>query len=107
MIFGDERLLGATHLAFHDDLRASVAYWLVPEARRRGVATRAVRLLVRWAFATFDDLVRIELWSIVGNDASDAVARRAGFVEEGILRSRLRVGGTYRDVRCFSVLRGE
>ena len=66
-----------------------------------------MRLLARWAFETFDDLVRIELWSLVGNEASDAVARRAGFLEEGILRARLPSRGTYRDVRCFSLLRDD
>ena len=107
VIVSDGRLLGAIHLAFHEEWRASVAYWLAPEARGRGVATRAVKLLVRWAFETFDGLVRIELWSLVGNDASDAVARRAGFLEEGILRARLPSRGTYRDVRCFSLVRGD
>ena len=106
-IVEDGRLLGATHLAFHDVWRASVAYWLARDARGRGLATRAVRLLLGWAFETFDDLVRVELWSIVGNEASDAVARRSGFVEEGILRSRLPVRGSFRDVRCFSLLRGD
>lgn len=62
-------------------------------------------MLLRWAFDAFDGLVRVELWSIVGNEASDAVARRLGFVEEGILRSRLPVRGSFRDVRCFSQLR--
>jgi len=106
-IVRDGRLLGATHVAFHANWRASVAYWLAPGARGRGVATRALQLCLSWAFETFDDLVRIELWSIVGNEASDAVARRAGFVEEGILRSRLPCRGGYRDVRCFSLLRAD
>ena len=106
-IVEDARLIGATHLAFHEEWRASVAYWLARNARGRGLATRAVRLLLRWAFDAFDELVRVELWSIVGNEASDAVARRLGFVEEGILRSRLPVRGSLRDVRCFSLLRGE
>jgi RimJ/RimL family protein N-acetyltransferase len=30
--------------------RASIGYWLVPAARGRGIATRAVRLLASWAF---------------------------------------------------------
>lgn len=106
-IVREGRMLGAVHLAFYADWRASVAYWLASEARGSGVATRAVRLVVRWGFETFDALVRVELWSIVGNEASDAVARRAGFVEEDLLRSRLPDRGTYRDVRCFSLLRGE
>jgi len=103
----DGLMIGAVHLAFHEDWRASVAYWLARDARGRGLATRAVRLLVGWAFDATPELVRIELWSIVGNDASDAVARRAGFVEEGILRSRLPVRGSCRDVRCFSLLRDD
>ena len=103
----DGCLVGATHIVFHAGWRASVAYWLAPGARGRGIATRAVRLLTEWAFDTRADLVRIELWSIVGNEASDAVARRAGFSEEGVLRSRLPYRGEYRDVRCFSLLRGD
>jgi RimJ/RimL family protein N-acetyltransferase len=98
---------GSTHIVFHAGWRASVAYWLAPEARGRGLATRSVRLLTPWAFDTFAELVRIELWSIVGNEASDAVARRAGFVEEGVLRSRLPLRDEYRDVRCFSFVRGD
>lgn len=103
----DGRLVGATHLAFYSDWRASVAYWLAAEARGRGLATRAVRLVTGWGFETFERLVRIELWSIVGNKASDAVAHRAGFTEEGVLRSRLPIRGEYRDVRCFSLVRGD
>jgi RimJ/RimL family protein N-acetyltransferase len=101
----DGTFVGATHLAFYDDWRASVAYWLAPEARGRGYVTRAVRLVTRWGFETFESLNRIELWSIVGNEASDAVARRAGFTEEGVLRSRFPARGEYKDVRCFSLLR--
>ena len=103
----DDGMVGATHLAFYSDWRASVAYWLAADARGRGFATRAVRLVTRWGFETYASLERIELWSIVGNEASDAVARRAGFVEEGVLRSRFQLRGEYRDVRCFSLLRGD
>ena len=103
----DGELVGSIHLVFHGDWRASVAYWLAAEARGRGYATRSVRLLTRWGFETFAGLVRIELWSILGNEASDAVARRSGFVEEGVLRSRLPYRGGYRDVRCFSLVRGD
>jgi hypothetical protein len=68
----DGDLVGSTHLVFHGDRRASAAYWLAAEARGHGDATRSVRLLTRWAFETFPDLVRIELWSILGHETSDA-----------------------------------
>jgi RimJ/RimL family protein N-acetyltransferase len=103
----DGKLVGSIHIVFYADWRASVAYWLAAEARGQGYATRSVRLLAHWAFETFPALVRIELWSILGNEASDAVARRSGFVEEGVLRSRLPYRGGYRDVRCFSLVRGD
>jgi RimJ/RimL family protein N-acetyltransferase len=38
---------------------AAVGYWLAPEARGRGAATHAVRLLARWAFAELVRAARI------------------------------------------------
>lgn len=55
-----------------------ISYWLAPAARRRGVATEAVTLLSRWAFATLN-LQRIYLKTMVGNVASQRVAQRAGY----------------------------
>ncbi|MBI3744961.1 MAG: GNAT family N-acetyltransferase [Chloroflexi bacterium] len=66
--------------------RAAIGYWLAPEARGRGVATRAVRLLVDWSFAT-STTVRMELYTDVENERSGRVARRAGFEPEGIRRA--------------------
>jgi RimJ/RimL family protein N-acetyltransferase len=106
-IVHDYRLAGGVHLSFCGDWRASVAHWLAADARGRGFATRVVRLLTSWGFERFNDLARIELWSIVGNEASDAVARRSGLTEEGIFRRRFPHHGEYRAVRCFSLLRDD
>ena len=62
--------------------RATVGYWLAPGARGRGLATRAVRLVVAWAF-TDARLERLELTTLVGNDASGRVALRAGLPPGG------------------------
>jgi RimJ/RimL family protein N-acetyltransferase len=61
-----------------DQLAADVGYWLAAPARGRGFATRAVELLVGWAFGSLG-LERIELRTNEDNAASRAVARRAGF----------------------------
>jgi RimJ/RimL family protein N-acetyltransferase len=53
-------------------------YWLAPAGRGRGIATKAVRLLCRWAFDSLG-LERITLQTRPGNARSQAVARRAGF----------------------------
>ena len=42
--------------------------------------------MTRWAFAVEPGLVRMEIVTLLGNDASGRVAIRAGFVREGVLR---------------------
>lgn len=62
---------------------ATFGYWLAPGARGRGVATRALRLIVDWTLAT-TDVIRLELYTDLENDASGRVAQRAGFTREGV-----------------------
>ena len=66
--------------------RAMVGYWLAREARGRGAATRAVRLLVDWTFLE-TGVIRFELYTDVANERSGRVALRAGFEFEGIRRA--------------------
>jgi RimJ/RimL family protein N-acetyltransferase len=63
-----------------------LGYVVAPEARGRGVATRALELLTDWAFTELD-AVRIELWISASNDASKRVAANVGYRYEGTLRS--------------------
>lgn len=83
-------LLGMTglHDVRRDEGRAEVGYWVAPWARGRGVATAALRLATRWALGPAG-LARVEWLAVVGNEASWAVARHAGFRFEGTLRGRL------------------
>jgi RimJ/RimL family protein N-acetyltransferase len=57
---------------------AEVGYWCAPGARGRGVSTGAVRALCRWGFGALE-LAAIRWLALVGNEASRAVARNAGF----------------------------
>jgi ribosomal-protein-alanine N-acetyltransferase len=86
--------------------RCDVGYWLIPQARGRGVITRAVRLFSRWIF---DNLPaeRIEITIEPSNAASRGVAERAGYTFEGVLRSYTEIKGTRRDMAMYSLLRGE
>jgi RimJ/RimL family protein N-acetyltransferase len=74
---------------------ASVGYWLVPAARGRGLATRALRLLVEWASANGHP--SLELFAEPWNEASLATARRCGFVEAGTVRAHHQAGTEPRD----------
>jgi RimJ/RimL family protein N-acetyltransferase len=69
-----------------DARTAELGYVVVREARGRGVATEALRLLTAWALAEAG-MLRLELLIAVDNPASKRVAERCGYVREGVLRS--------------------
>ncbi|MER6981280.1 GNAT family N-acetyltransferase [Streptomyces carpinensis] len=71
-----------------------VGYWVLPEARGRGVATRALLLAVRWAFTDLG-LFRLELDHALGHDASCRIAERCGFLYEGTLRGAMWEAGRH------------
>jgi len=81
---------------------AQFGYWIAPNARGRGYATRAAILLTRWLF----DLgaARVFLTIVAGNEGSVAVARQAGFVYEGTMRAHGVWQGQRCDVMLFAAL---
>ena len=98
----DGRALGGVAASADPDYRAGLGYWLLPEGRGRGLATRALRLLSRWLIDEAG-CPRCDLWVEVGNDASRRVVERAGFELEGVLRSYAIVhdrAPTPRSTRC-------
>ncbi|MEV7908245.1 GNAT family N-acetyltransferase [Streptomyces anulatus] len=74
-----------------------VSYWTASHARGRGVAVAAVTKLADWAFRE-RGLFRLELGHRLNNQASCAVATRAGFLAEGVERAKLSQGGVRHDV---------
>jgi len=105
---GRGALLGGASLndVDQDQRRGSVGYWLAPEARGRGAATHAVRLIAHWAFEDLD-LARLELTCGPDNQTSQRVAERCGFTREGLLRSHMRFKGGRRDTVVLGLLPGE
>ena len=87
--------------------RAEFGYFLAPSARSRGIATRALRLVVDWSFET-PGLIRLELYTHPENDASGRVAERAGFTREGVRRAwDLDRDGNPEDDVFYVLLRGD
>jgi RimJ/RimL family protein N-acetyltransferase len=80
------RLLGSMSREPLEGHIASFGYWLAPEARGQGAATRALRLIADWTLAA-TDAIRLEAYTDAGNDASGRVLERAGFVREGVRRA--------------------
>jgi RimJ/RimL family protein N-acetyltransferase len=80
-----------------------LGYVVAPQARGRGVATRALQLLTDWALNDLDAL-RIELWISASNNASKRVATNAGYRYEGTLRSYHFKQGRREDFEIWSRL---
>ena len=81
-----------------------IGYDLRPETRGRGYATRAVKLVRRWAFGEVG-LDRVWAGTDVHNTASQAVLRRAGFRLEGVERGGLpTIAGRRRDTLLWASL---
>ncbi|MEU4358647.1 GNAT family N-acetyltransferase [Streptomyces virginiae] len=95
----DGALLGTVNLRWVDraDGLAMIGYWLLPDARGRGLATRATRAVTTWGFHTAGAR-RIELAHATGNEASCRVAHHCGYLPEGTLReSHLFGDGLHHD----------
>ena len=83
--------MGMTAFPMFDQMAyGEIGYWTAPQARRRGVALAAARLLIRWAFEQAR-LERLELLTYPGNTASQALAARLGFTRIGLVRGFLPV----------------
>lgn len=85
-----------------------VGYWVAPEARGKGICTRALVVVSRWLIAEHG-MERVQLRAEERNTASKRVAEKAGFTREGVLRSnrynpRL---GRRMDFVMYSLLRSE
>lgn len=99
------RLLGSVsilRLAW-EHLRGEVGYWLAPEARGAGHATRAVTLACHWAFRSLR-LERLDLFAAADNVPSQRVAERAGFTREALLRGHSRGPHGHEDMVAFGLL---
>jgi RimJ/RimL family protein N-acetyltransferase len=75
-----------------DQKTGSVGYWLLPEARGRGLATRAVRLISDWALHDLG-MTRLRLFTEPANEQSQRVAQRSGFRRIGVLAGHGEVDG--------------
>ena len=99
----DDRCVGHVWVNFSDDGLGAVGYWLLPEARRQGFATRAVRLICDWAFRDLA-VPGLRLLTEPDNLASQRVAERTGFRRTGSLPSNAEKDGRPVDHMVFSLL---
>jgi len=101
---GSDEALGAVVLMFRrQPLTVEIGYWLIERARGRGLGSRAVALLARWA-VTDARLERVQALVEPDNIASQRILEKAGFRREGHLRSYLVFDRRRADALIYSLL---
>ena len=83
---------------------AEVGFWIGKPFWGRGLATSALRLLIRFGFQQLH-LNRIEAGHLVHNAASGRVMQKADMRCEGIRRQALLHRNQYKDVVWYAILR--
>jgi RimJ/RimL family protein N-acetyltransferase len=107
-IEADGQLVGSSgvHGLQVHPLGPEIGYWIAPQARGNGYAAETAHALAEWALGL--GAPRVHLVADVRNAGSQAVARRAGFSQEGVLRSYIGYrDGSRGDAALFSRLPGD
>jgi ribosomal-protein-serine acetyltransferase len=93
---------GVNHIERMNRL-GNVGYWIRTSATRRGVASKAVRLVAKFAFETVQ-LVRLEIVVRPDNVASRRAAEKSGAKLETIARNRIFHHGKACDAALYSLI---
>jgi RimJ/RimL family protein N-acetyltransferase len=100
---GDDRPLGLLNLQFDEDGEvAGLAVSVFPEARGRGIASKAMRLGAIWGLRELG-LQRVFAEAAADNQASIRAIEKAGFQREGVLRAHCKTCGRRHDCVMFSL----
>ena len=85
---------------------AQIGYWTGERHAGKGYMQDAVAAVLAHAFGTMR-LHRVEAACIPGNVRSIRVLEKTGFEREGLLRSYLRINGTWQDHYIYARIAGE
>lgn len=105
----DEQAVGGIGVFVKDDVyekSAELGYWLSEEYWRNGIVSRAVQIICKETFETFD-VVRIFAEPFADNAGSRRVLEKAGFTYEGTMRNGVYKNGEIHSYCMYSVLREE
>jgi ribosomal-protein-alanine N-acetyltransferase len=83
-----------------------VGYSILPNERRKGYVTEAIRILIDYLFLS-KDIVRIQSRTDPDNVASWKALENNGFTREGILRKTCYCRGAWKNDCMYSILREE
>ncbi len=103
-----DKMIGAIGLSGYNSYqkRIEISYDLSPHYWRRGITSRAVSCIVKYAFDHFG-VNRIEASVATANTPSKNLLIKSGFTLEGILRQHRYHKGYFCDVYFLSMLRDD
>ena len=99
-VVGRITLSGITRGPFQS---CSVGYWVTSRANDRGLATAALRDIVRIAFNDMG-LHRVQAETLLHNTASQRILLRTGFAQYGMAPKYLKIAGRWQDHLMFQLL---
>ncbi len=83
-----------------------IGYWIRSSETGRGLATEAAARMLQVGFEELG-MHRVIVRIAVGNEASERVAEKLGFVREGLLRKEVLVHGVWMDHSLWAILEEE
>lgn len=104
IIFNEQTVgrIGLHYLNLFNE-NAAIGYWLTENAQGQGVMIRSCKALINYGFKELG-LHRIELKAATSNFKSQAIPRKLGFQQEGIIRQAEKVNGKFLDLVLYSMI---
>lgn len=111
IVFGiwyQDNLIGVIdfHKINNKEKNAQIGYWIDEDYQGKGIVTKACEMLVKYGFNVLN-LNRLEIHCSTENPKSANIAKRLGFVKEGVLRESTILHGKFQDMELYSLLKNE
>ena len=89
-----------------NDLNAEVGYFVARKFWGRGIATEALRLILRFSF---EQVGLYRVYAVVHDEniGSVRILEKLGFTREGVWRKASRMGKRWHDVYAYGILKDE
>jgi len=100
-------LIGVTPKEGIYKIVAEIGYWIAEPFWGKGYGTKAVNLILNYAFDTYKDVTKIVAKVYHTNVASARILVKNGFIQEAILYKEAVKNGELKDIICFRIYRSE
>lgn len=87
-----------------DHSQAELSFWIAAELWGQGCMSEALKPVIAFGFNQLS-LNRLYAYHMLRNPGSGKVLQKNGFVQEGVLRQRVRKWGVFEDVVLWAMLR--